>query len=155
METRADHGRHAIGADEDVTGSRSAIRQREGNPVVRHGEVDGFTAEPQRVAADRLHQRAVQRLPQRNHHRYTRRRREGPDEAAVGPAHLRLRGRYTLCNHGVGKAKLAQRGHRVRREAERKPQLAGVRRPLVDFYLPSGTTERQPRGEAANPCADD
>ena len=155
VETRAHHGRHTVGADEDVTGRSPAIRQRERHAAVRHGEVDGLAAERQRVAADRLHQRAVQRLTQRNHHGGTRGRGECPDEAAVGPAYFRLRGPNALGNHGVGQAKLAQRGHGVRREGERKPQLAGVRRPLVDLHLPPGAAERQPRGEAANPGADD
>jgi len=155
VETRPDHGRHAIGADEDVTGRRPAIRQRERDPALRHGEVDGFAAEGQSVAAECLHQRAVQRLPQRNHHRGARRSGEGPDEAAVGLAHFRLRGPNAFGNHGVGQAELAQRGHRVRCEAEREPQLAGIRCPLVDLHLPSGAAKRQTGREAANPGADD
>lgn len=53
METRADHGRHTIGADEDITDSGSAIRERERDPAVCHGEADSFATSTRAVCMGR------------------------------------------------------------------------------------------------------
>ncbi len=145
----------AVSADEDVPLCRSTIFQRERHARVTAGDADDLAVEHQRVAADGVHQRAVQRLTQGNDHRAADVSRERPDQAAVGLPNLGLRRGHTLREHRLGQPKLGERRHRVRRQPKRESQIARVRGTLVDPNLPAGPAKRQPGGESPDPGADD
>jgi len=75
-------------------------------------------------------------------------------DVAVRATDLAPTGDDPTCEHRVLEAKLAQGAHRVRRKQQREPQLSRALRTLKDLNVPTGVTQRQPRGKATNARTD-
>jgi hypothetical protein len=143
LQASANYRADAIGADEDIPLHRSATLQNERGPVAGDRNIDDFAVEHQRVAANGLHQHAVQRLAQGDNYRPAELSIERPDQPAIGLAHLSF-GRWdAFGSDGVGQPEIAERRHRVGRKRQREPQLARMSGLFVDLHLPAGPAKRQ------------